>query len=704
MLAVAPNSSHVPLSSLALGILSALLIPQCLARGDTPLIRPSEEGDAGTQNPVSLDRPDQLGDLRPLQDPPPHTVLSVDPSHGPFKGGQLAIVRGNGFNSESRVWFGETEVEESDVLPVDPGRVQVVVPAGEAGSVDVSHQNGDDESTRSSLRSGYTYDAFYAEPGTGPTSGGTEIRLHGSNTDWDEDTEVFVDRKPCEDLQVLGPDELTCKTPAGTTGTKSISVTTGDTEEAVLDAFTYGDSDNGFRGGLSGEALDGELTVVALNSVTGNAISGATVILNEGLEDGEVEQTGGSGTARFTGSVLGETATVTVAAPCLQPITFVDVPVDVVTVYLDPILSPVCGDLGEVPPSSRGSSPRGFVRGELVWESLSEFSRDGWTNVPAPKNGNERHIAYLYRLSSNPTQEFSVRNYVAVVTPGVGGEIGFTFSFSSPPGNYTLYALAGIESQASNPPTFTAYSMGLVRGVAARPESVTQDIFIPIDIPLDHGLSVDIDGPQVTDRGPDRVRVNVALRVQDGGYALLPGGELTQLLPSTSSFEFVGLPPLISSLVDSDYTLSAIAATGSLGSMPRSALGAFVARTTGQLTLSGFVEIPRLVEPQTNATWDGTKLQLEFTPGGGSVEVTLVELQSGAGLNNWLVVAPGAMTSIRLPDLRSFDEELALYSGPLGVAVYAAHIEDFDYGSLRYRHLGSSGWDAYASDLYFAAY
>src|SRR5205823_8225849 len=108
-----------------------------------------------------------------------------------------AIVRGTGFTSQVRVWFGENEVPRTSVVPVDPGRVQVSVPQGSAGPVDVSTQNGDDSSTRATLRAGYDYDPFYVDPASGPLSGGTRITLYGDGADWSSATTVLIDGAPC---------------------------------------------------------------------------------------------------------------------------------------------------------------------------------------------------------------------------------------------------------------------------------------------------------------------------------------------------------------------------------------------------------------------------------------------------------------------------------------------------------------------------
>ncbi|HEU5076044.1 MAG TPA: IPT/TIG domain-containing protein, partial [Polyangiaceae bacterium] len=290
--------------ALALGLFWA-----CLPRSDGPYDRQTDD-DAGAPDPVDLDAGMVEDDVRDLPDAAPHAVLSVSPNHGPFTGGQTLLIRGNGFGSDARVWFGETRVPDGDVVPVDASRIQVTVPEGEPGAVAVITQNGSDDSTRSELAQAYVYDAFYLDPTSGPTSGGTEVTLHGAGTNWDEDTEVLIDLEPCEQLVRVSKTELRCTTPAGTAGAKNVRVTTSDGVEVdVLDAFIYGDAETTFRGGLSGQPLDDVLNVTVLDNITGSAIGGAAVILG-GADDPEVEFANSSGIASFEGD-LGPSQTVT---------------------------------------------------------------------------------------------------------------------------------------------------------------------------------------------------------------------------------------------------------------------------------------------------------------------------------------------------------------------------------------------------------
>ena len=103
----------------------------------------------------------------------PFGIDGLSPSHGPFKGGTRAFMRGRGFSSKLRVFFGANEAT-GDILASDQTRVAIDPPAGAPGFVDVRIR---DEATSKErvLANGFYYDAFYAEPDSGATTGGTRI-------------------------------------------------------------------------------------------------------------------------------------------------------------------------------------------------------------------------------------------------------------------------------------------------------------------------------------------------------------------------------------------------------------------------------------------------------------------------------------------------------------------------------------------------
>ncbi len=690
----------------ALVLLGAAFAPGCLSRADSPFTRLSDRDPDASGGGLNIDvdgGPSDAADELPPS--APHAVLGVNPPRGSFAGGGLALVSGNGFAGNARVWFGDQELERTAIVPIDPQRIQVTVPPGHTGAVDVSVQNGTDDSTLAVLPGGYSYDQFYASPDSGPTSGGTQITLFGDGTRWNDATEVTIDQNPCLVTEVVSRTELRCTTPAGTPGSKPIRVSTS-VDVDVLDAYVYSNSDNGFKGGLSGNALAESLRVLVLDNISAEGVPNATVIVGDDAASADILKTDSSGVTVDEKPGLGPKRTVTVARKCYQPQTFVDVDVDTVTVFLDPILAPGCGPPSGDLPASGGSGVYGAgVDGQVVWPAAAEFKRDGWVNVPVPKSDDEQLVAYVLRLTGSPTDRFTLPSAAQAVTPSSSGDRGYTFNTYGAPGNFTLYALAGIENRKLNPPTFTAYQMGLVRGVAAKSGETKNDVFIQIDVDLDHTLTLDLSPPAVTARGPDRIQANASIQVGSEGFAPLPNGYISRDLPLAGPLSFVGVPTLSKSLLGTSYIVTARAATGQSGSTPRSVVGLVSATdTSAPLVIDQFVQVPKLTAPAPNSTWDGKGLASTRAPGGSDVNLFVYDVESGGGLIAWKVIAPGTTESFNLPDLNAVGPDLGLSPGPLTITVNAARIDQFVYGALRYRDLAQRGWTAYATDVFFASY
>jgi hypothetical protein len=289
--------------------------------------------------------------------------------------------------------------------------------------------------------------------------------------------------------------------------------------------------------------------------------------------------------------------------------------------------------LGELPAGGGTPGLGSSVSGEVVWEPDGELKRRGWSNVPAPANEQEKEVAYVFRLSDRADEALRIPSGGSAITPEATGTLGYKFYHTTSPGNFTMYALAGLEDRSQQPPTFTAYAMGLLRGVAVKPGKTSEEVFIEIDVPLDHALTLTLDPPASGVRGPDRVRASVAVQVQDQGFALLPNGVSEQRLPGAKDFSFVGVPPLVGTLAGARYVLGARAVTGASGSVPLSVIGSFSTTSTAEpLNLGGFVPLPVLVAPVKNTRWDMASLTLEQSPAGQSVELTVVHVYAGGGL------------------------------------------------------------------------
>jgi hypothetical protein len=230
-------------------------------------------------------------------------------------------------------------------------------------------------------------------------------------------------------------------------------------------------------------------------------------------------------------------------------------------------------------------------------------------------------------------------------------------------------------------------------------------VFINVDVPLDHALSMVIDGPTPTAAGPDLIQANLAIRVGSDGYALLPSGLRYSLLNKDQSLDFIGIPPLVGTLADTTYVAAVRAVTGTAGGLPRSVLGFLGATSTAApLAVGPFVEVPVLSTPARNGAWNARDLAWTSAPGGLAADLAIIDVETSAGLYNWRIVAPGARRSVRLPDLAAIDDEIAWPAGEQTLQVVLAQVQDFDLANLRYRNLQERGWTAYAIDAFFASY
>jgi hypothetical protein len=678
--------------------LAFALVSGCLPGGGPPLLDGIDgsgtstnlEGDAG------LGRSDvDLGD--------PFALEGLQPSHGPFTGGTRAVLTGRGFSSKLRVFVGGIEVPSGNVLASDPTRAAIVTPPGPPGDVEVMIRD-DATAKERRLPKGFTYDAFVVQPDSGATSGGTRISLTGSGTSWDASTTVAIAGTACTDLVVTTPTKLECLTPPGTPGAKDVTVTTSDGKTMqAREAFTYSDSTDGYRGGLSGGALSGRVRVLAYDAFVGTPIGGATVIAGSSLATGVVQKTGASGVTEFNG-LTGSTVTVTVTAKCHQPYTFVDVPVDTVTAYLSPVFDPSCAQ-GD-PPSTGGNGGRygGVVEGQLQFPGGAEFQRQGWTNVPAPTKPTERRAAYVFQASGSPADRFQLPPPSEAITPETPGPAGYEYSLVVYPGNVTVYVVAGLEDRSESPPTFMPYVMGIARGVSVPTQTRVTGVDVKMDVLFDHTVTLAPSPPTPGPRGPDRLASSVAMTLGSAGYALLPRGFRALPLPAPATIPFVGVPSLDHAASGEQYVLSAVAATGPDLQLPTS----FVSRirtsnANDPVTVGGFLGVPVLSQPATG-TWSGT--HVAFSGASGPVDLTLVTVTSGAGLVSWTIVAPGAATAFDLPDLTALADPDAVHlvHGPIRSTVYVARIDDFQYGRLRTGQLAQSAWNAGAFDSLLGAY
>ena len=649
--------------------------------------------DAGTPPPTSL--ANDSGMLDELNLGPPFAVSGLQPSHGPWTGGTRTAIAGRGFSSNIAVWIGSTQLAASNVFASDPTNVTVLTPPGTPGPVDVRVENLD-TAAQATLPAGFIYDAFAVTPGTGSTTGGTRIALQGSGTQWTAASTITIGGNPCTAVTFTDATDLACTTPANGPGSQSVMVTNADgsTEEAD-DAFIYSDSPDGYRGGLYGGALSGTLTVLGFDAWTGVPLQGGQVIAGSDLATAVVGTLGVSGAVQLTGPSLNGTVTVTVAAKCHQPMTYVDVPVDTVTVYLTPTLDPSCaGDPG----STGNYIPQdvGTIDGQLVWSGGIEFQRAPWANVPLPA-ANERQVAYVFTAAGSPLGAFYLPDPSSGTTPTSSGDVGYGYTLVAVPGNTTLYALAGLEedTDAGQAVRFEPFAMGIVRGVPVEPNVTTVGVDIPMTTLLDRALTTLPQPPPSTPRGPSLLSTTIAIDLGSGSYAPLPQGTSDTFLPVTGNISFVGIPALDGALVGASYDVSATALSNGNNEPVSAVTGVETTDANDPLTIGGFFDIPVLLQP-AGATWSGTHVQIQAS---GPIDLAVLNVSSGNGLVQWQIVAPGTDLSFDLPDLTQVPGVDHLVHGALVTSFAIARINGFQYGMVRSGQLASPAWNAYAADV-----
>lgn len=169
---------------------------------------------------------------------PPPTLASVSPASGPEPGGTSVTIRGTNFTrtEDTRVAFGETL--GLNLVVRDSTTITAQTPPG-TGIVDVRVTNSNGDASRSHA---FTYlqppSLASLSPTMGPTSGGTAVTLHGTHFSPADATTVQFGGVSATEVHVLGPETITCITPAGT-GSVDVSVANSNGRSTLASVYTY---------------------------------------------------------------------------------------------------------------------------------------------------------------------------------------------------------------------------------------------------------------------------------------------------------------------------------------------------------------------------------------------------------------------------------------------------------------------------------
>lgn len=589
--------------------------------------------------------------------PAPELALAlhaVVPERGPFTGGNVVVLRASGLREPSwsgacarcEVTFGGAPA--SSVRFVDEHRLEVVVPPGAAGAVDVRvAQDGAD----ATLAGGYTYDVLAVTPGAGTEGGGTFVTLRSAQPAFGAATEVRFGAAACERVTVEAPDLLTCFTPPGEIGVVDVEARGAFTLVAP-DAFRYEDPTVD-DGGLGGGPLHGTLEVVVLGS--GGPLEGATVLAGPAPGALLRATTDARGLAAVGGPSLSRgPIDLHVSAPCHSPASMLRFDAARATVWL--ARDPYDEACALSPPEPGPGTLPARVSGDL--------DVNGWAGIVAGPR--ERRVVRM-------TTTHAYRSFAPSVaaTPGdrwrvVEGDEHGGYRIAAASGLVAVVAFAGTEDDTGR---FTPVAMGIARGLLLAPGEERTDVHVRVDIPLERSLRVSLGPTDGTYHW-----VSATLRMEEGYVVRTFDAErLDDASGSERAFTLPRQPALTGALAGARFELEVRYADGAGGTSARWLRGV----ESFDVHVDDFLPIPSCVEPGAEDRFEGV---LRWS-GGGAGNLTRVVLLGGSF--DWTAFGPGTLGEARLP---AFGElGLARPSeGALTWAVWRVVLPGLDYDRLRY--------------------
>lgn len=685
-----------------------LLVTSMVACGDPQTLMTSDGGppptpDTGMAEDTGPTRPDTGIGVTDL------LVSRVAPGHGPFRGGNVAIIRGTGFTAEAFAFVGGLMVQPADTEMIDANRLRIVLPAGEPGPADVMVQVGDAEST---LPGGYIYDAILIEPDRGSISGGTIVDIVGSGTSFAAGDRVILGGSDCTDLEVVSEARITCKVPPGAPGSVDVTLmrAADDTEVTIDDGFTYFDSTDPFGGGLGGGELTGTLNISVINATTGAPVPDAFSIVGEELDTEHQGLTNLLGQITFSGSDLVGSHTVHIAKHCFEKTSVVAFDARDVTVFLIPWMDPMCGE--GMPPGGAGRGRSGaFVSGELIWFGPNELGPNPWDNIPDPREG-EVKVAYVYTTQPCAGAAASCQN----PDPSLGGahqrvleteigDRGYPYRIFARPAGLAVYSLAGVENTTSG--EFVPYVMGVGRNVLAGPGAEVEGVNIDMNIPLDHFLDIRLgELPGEARTGPDTFRVEADIDLGgEGVITRIVNGEQMDLVTRRTNdlpFRLFAQPALLGALEDGRYRVQSGWVTGDFASDPSTeVVRTGIRDVDAEVNIGGFLGIPQATAPAYGERLPDDRI-LRWQADGPSPDLHMILMIGGDGNPAWRQFVPGDVYEAPIPDLSTIPEIDDISTGFIFWVIYAIQIPGFDYDELSYSFLNDRFWSAWAIDTFTA--
>ena len=422
-------------------------------------------------------------------------LSNVSPAHGSYAGENKITINGSGFDAEVTVRVGGVAIAPTATTLVSPVALEVVVPPGEPGVVDIEVVRGSGEVAR--LPNGYTYDAVVVTPATGPTAGGTLVTIIGKGTAFKSGLELTLGGQPMTDIQIFSETLVRARTPAGNPGPVTLQLD----DITVRDAFSYYITGDPNGGGIGGGAIAGSVTVLVVNRNTRQPIKQAVVVLQKGREFELTARTNNQGIAVFTRDEMVGPVTITAGADTFQTATIVQFDARDVTLLLDALTSTNPPD--GLPPGVELP----IIEGNVLFGGPTGAGSSEWGIVPEPKAGQVKRVE-VYATVGSVRNRAPVADDRATITFDPNNPVtAWPYFMLARPGAMAIYAIAGLYHQQSN--TFEPYAMGITRGVATTPGARIR-VDVVVNIPFTEQVAIELrDIPRVMNRHSVRIGIDL---------------------------------------------------------------------------------------------------------------------------------------------------------------------------------------------------
>jgi len=667
-------------------------------------------------------------------------IQEITPPTGPVLGGPRVRLRGYGFMPDTTVTVSGQAAE--DVFSVNQRVITFRLPPGTPGPAEIRVQNSLGVSTSSDFEY-VDENAPQVHPNRGSIAGGTYVTLVSVGIG-SETASVMFGGMPgiVEDA----PDENTLNvyTPQGLTGYVDVSIDSNGSTTDIRGGFEYYDPAF-ITGGVHGNNVSGSFNVKVLTIIQGERIPLADSLVWLGVEQEPryAKKTNQLGLATLSGPSVYGAQTVTIAARYCDTETYVEVPSEDLTVYLNcsfpsppssgappsqpPVVFPrirgvVTGfSKALFDPNTLGPYERAFGFIDLTQKNI--FSRKtpkatAWEQ-PVPQGG-------------RPCTWFSSGNCIVIFGNDTIFEDNAPFDFITIPGRFALVAFTGVINVRTQEIT-SVRQMGIRRGINAVFGETVSDIVINLEYDLENSTVITL--PEApfyagTREGPTHSKVSTFLDFGgEGVYHLstktaarthvvvesipsVPGQMLTFYAGTYTRAWDPDYDNVVSCRMHTDCQRGQTCREGSRGlschgsysyNEPYSAIiRSGPDDISGGVMLGQMMQFPSMNQPTRGSFLRNRMMQWRTQPISPQPSLYMFTLAEASTGNQWHVFVPGHLTKFKLPYFPQNDLESEIDHPGSGAFLYrmtTALLPGFDFGQWDLEEISSHHRRAWTQEV-----